>query len=203
MTTLILDMGNVIAYFDHLLACRQLASLASNGVNESGLYEAIFKTPLEEDFDCGRLSPDQFVGSLRSLTKSTAPDEAIARAWCDIFRLNDDVASRLPGLANSPVRLVLASSTNALHFQWVTSRFPTPFAAFDAFVVSFAVGARKPDRAFFNEVLEAANAPARECTYVDDRPDYVAAARALGMAGTVYGPGAQFARVLSDAGIHT
>jgi putative hydrolase of the HAD superfamily len=201
MTTLILDLGNVIAFFDHRAACRQLAALASTGADESRVYGAIFKTPLEEDFDCGRISPEQFVGALRTTIASTAPDEAIARAWCDIFRLNDDVASLLPAIQLSPLRLVLASSTNALHFQWVTSRFPTAFEAFDEFVVSFEVGARKPDQAFFNEVLTAAAAPAHECMYIDDRPEYVHAAREMGMSGAVYGPGVRLAKALEDVGI--
>jgi len=201
MNTLILDLGNVIAFFDHRLACRHLAALAGNGADESRVYGAIFKTTLEEDFDCGRISPEEFVATVRKALASTAPDEAIARAWCDIFRLNEDVASLLPAIQKSPLRLVLASSTNALHFQWVTSRFPAAFEPFDEFVVSFQVGARKPADAFFKEVLTAAAAPAHECMYVDDRPEYVHAARSMGMSGAVYGPGVKLAKALQDVGI--
>jgi len=201
MKTLVLDMGNVIAYFDHRAACRQLAALATNGIDEPRLYDAIFKTTLEEEFDCGLISPDQFIAALRAATASTAPDEALARAWCDIFRLNDDVTAQLPAIAASPIRLVLASSTNALHFQWMTSRYPAVFAGFDEFVVSFTVGARKPAAEFFRAVLAAAGAPARECLYIDDRPDYVHAARAVGMGGAVYGPGSRFAGMLEASGV--
>jgi glucose-1-phosphatase len=199
--TLILDLGNVIAFFDHRTACRQLAALSGNGADEARVFGAIFRTSLEEDFDCGRISPEEFVEAVRATLGSTAPDEAIARAWCDIFRLNDDVAACLPSIQQSSVRLVLASSTNALHFQWLTSRYPAAFEAFDDFVVSFQVGARKPEPAFFKEVLEAAAAAPHECVYVDDRPEYVHAARSLGMAGSVYGPGVRFAKTLEDAGI--
>ena len=80
---------------------------------------------------------------------------------------------------------------------WTRNR-PIPF---DEFVVSFEVGARKPAEAFFKEVLTAAAAPAHECMYIDDRPEYVHAARSMGMSGAVYGPGVKLAKALQDVGI--
>ena len=67
MTTrcVLVDFGNVIAFFDHRKACRQLAALSSVQVEVDAVYAAIFQTSLEADYDTGRISTRQFLDALR------------------------------------------------------------------------------------------------------------------------------------------
>jgi len=55
-------------------------------------------------------------------------------------------------------------------------------------VLSFRVGARKLDVRFFEACIRASGRTAEEIIYIDDRRDYVAAGRALGMQAFVYDP---------------
>ena len=55
-------------------------------------------------------------------------------------------------------------------------------------VLSFRVGARKPAVPFFEACIRASDRAADEIIYIDDRPDYVAVATALGMRAFVYDP---------------
>ena len=201
MQSLVLDLGNVVAFFDHRQACRQIAALSTNGASEDDVYARVFGSPLEDDFDCGRFSTPEFVGALRALFAIEAPDEAIADAWADIFRPNDDVVGILPLLKRSTVKLVLASNTNELHYHWLASRLPESFACFDDLVLSFQIGVRKPAPAFFQRCVEAAGTEPRDCVYVDDREEFVELAAAAGMTSLMYEPAAGFARMLGDAGI--
>lgn len=187
MKALIFDFGNVVAFFDHRRASRQLAALVRNNVTEDTIYEAVFGASLEESYDCGRISTPEFIEHLRCELGSAVPEEAIARAWCDIFWPNDEVMSLLPRLKGSGARLVLASNTNELHFQWILNRFAAPLANFDDFVLSYRIGSRKPAPAFFQKCLESARAAPEDCIYVDDRSDFVEVARAMGMTGLAYG----------------
>ena len=52
MTTrcVLVDFGNVIAFFDHRKACRQLAALSSVQVEVNAVYAEIFQTSLEADY---------------------------------------------------------------------------------------------------------------------------------------------------------
>ena len=59
---------------------------------------------------------------------------------------------------------------------------------FDEQVLSFRVGARKPAVQFFEACIRASGRTADQIVYIDDRRDYVAAGRALGMQAFVYDP---------------
>lgn len=201
MKTLILDFGNVIAFFDHRRACQQLASLSMNQVTEDAVCQAVFGTTLESDFDCGKLSSSDFVQRLRRLFDLGPSDEAIVRAWCDIFWPNEQLLPLLPRFKRSVAKLLLASNTNELHYQWVTKQFANPLSCFDAFVLSHKVGYRKPALPFFNACIEASAVNPNQCVYVDDRPDFVEVARNVGMAGIVYAPDVALLESLESEGV--
>jgi glucose-1-phosphatase len=186
---IVFDFGNVIALFDHMLACQRLASLSRPPRDPQDVYDRIFKTSLEEDYDCGRLSTATFVERLRRDLQLEASDETIARAWCDIFTPNPAIEEVIVREKRKGTRLVLASNTNELHHDWFDRVFADTLSVFDARVLSYQVGSRKPDRHFFAACLTAAGWPASSCLYVDDRADFVAAGRVLGLTGLVYAPG--------------
>ena len=62
MKHVIFDLGNVVAFFDHRRASRQLAFLAAMAVTEEDVFRVVFDTSLEPDLDCGRISSREFLG---------------------------------------------------------------------------------------------------------------------------------------------
>jgi putative hydrolase of the HAD superfamily len=189
MTRCILfDFGNVIALFDHMIACQQLASLSRSPSDAADVYDRIFKTSLEEDYDCGRVSTAAFIERLRQELRLEASDDEIARAWCDIFTPNPAIEEVIVREKQRGTRLVLASNTNELHYQWFSRAFESVLQLFDEQVLSFRVGARKPDVRFFDACIRVSGRAADQIIYLDDRSDYVAAASALGMQAFVYDP---------------
>jgi len=191
MTTrcVLLDFGNVIAFFDHRKACRQLAELSTAALDGEHIYRAIFESGLETGYDTGRISTAEFIDRLRETFRLDGTDAEIGRPWSDIFTPNPSMAATIRGLNDRGVRIVLASNTNALHHEWFASQFGDPLASLDAQVLSYQVGSRKPERAFFSACLTAARCAPAECLYVDDREDFVAAGRELGLNGLIYTPG--------------
>lgn len=182
------DFGNVIAFFDHMIACRNLASLSRTSLDAQHVYEQVFTTTLEEDYDCGRLSSAAFVERLRRDLDLEASDEAIAEAWSDIYTPNSVIQELIIEEKRRGTRLVLASNTNELHYQWFSRQFEAVLGLFDELVLSFRVGARKPATAFFDACIRAARRRPDEIIYIDDRQDYVAAGRVLGLRAFVYDP---------------
>jgi HAD superfamily hydrolase (TIGR01509 family) len=186
MPSLVLDLGNVLAFFDHRRACRQIAALGRPGTTEDAVFDLLFHQPLERQYDTGAITTTEFIAALQSAFGIIAEDDAIAEAWSDIFEPNDDLTAQLPSLKAVVATLVLASNTNELHFARVTRLMPEAMALFDATVLSFVIGDRKPSARFFERAIAATGGLAGDCVYIDDRPDFVAAARARGMQGCVY-----------------
>ena len=76
--------------------------------------------------------------------------------------------------------------------NWSMETFPAAREHFgilqmiDRYVVSGAEGLVKPDPRLFNVLLDRYDLKATECVFIDDNPDNVAAAEALGMEGIVF-----------------
>ena len=128
---IVFDFGNVIALFYHMVACRHLASLSRQPLDPADVYERIFKTSLEEDYDCGRVSTSAFIERLRQDLRLDASDDEIARAWCDIFTPNPAIEELIVREKHRGTRLVLASNTNELHYQWFSRVFERVLQLFD------------------------------------------------------------------------
>lgn len=201
MKTLFLDFGNVVAFFDHRKATRQLAALAETPIREDVIFAHIFGTSLESDYDCGRLSTAAFIANVRETFGLQATDQQIADAWSDIFSPNDTLTRLLPQLKRVTSSLVLASNTNQLHFKQIARQFSEPLSWFSGFVLSYEVGARKPAPEFFARCIDAVNAAPTECIFVDDRREFVDVARQLGMAGIVYEKDMNLSRAFVEVGL--
>jgi glucose-1-phosphatase len=182
------DFGNVLAFFDHVKAARQLAALARPRIDTQLVFDRVFSTSLEERYDSGRMSTAAFIGALRAELGLQAMDEEIALAWNDIYAPNEAMLDVIASLESTGVRLLLASNTNELHYEWFRPLFANTLDLFDEEVLSFRIGCRKPDRRFYDACLDAAGVPLSECLYIDDREDLIAAAAAIGIRGIVYRP---------------
>jgi putative hydrolase of the HAD superfamily len=57
---------------------------------------------------------------------------------------------------------------------------------FDAIAVSADIGVMKPDPAAYHAILAMLGLPPEACLFIDDLPDNIAAAQALGLQGIVF-----------------
>ena len=125
---------------------------------------------------------------------STARASRLVELWSrDLGRVDDDVLRLLVRVQRViPVALVTNATTRLerdLELLGVTNVIPR--------VVSSArVGRAKPDPAIYRAGLQLVGVPANRCLFVDDAPENVLAAQALGMAGLVYGALAELRRAL-------
>lgn len=194
------DFGNVICFFDHLIACRSLAARSTLEFSPERIYTEVFRSGFERDFDRGAIDPPAFLDALRRGWSVMGSDEEIALAWSDIFQPNEavrDVLGRIP----DEIRLILGSNTNRLHYDLFRSQFAEVLDLFDAEVLSFAVGEVKPDPRFYRECIVLAQCAPGEILYFDDRADLIAAGTALGLDGVVYSPELDLEAILRERGI--
>jgi putative hydrolase of the HAD superfamily len=96
----------------------------------------------------------------------------------DIFEPNDPVISIALALKKNGCRLFLLSNTCEAHFTFASSQF-TFLKFFDGYVLSYEVGACKPEKKIYEKALELAGCGKEECFYTDDILSYIEMARSL------------------------
>jgi putative hydrolase of the HAD superfamily len=184
---LIFDFGNVVAHFDYRLACARLGRpLGSSGEELLERVRGLGFSPLVQEYESGRISAEAFSREFCALVGLDVTHDEFARAWVDIFRLNEPIAAVVADLKRRGYTLVLGSNTNDLHAAQFRQQFATTLAHFDHLILSYEIGHIKPSAAFYRACAEAAGAPASECLFIDDLPENVAGARAAGMEGVVF-----------------
>src|SRR5262249_8311760 len=109
--TIVLDFGNVVAFFDHRLPTNRLAPYA--GISADALHAFLFHSMTADSYEAGSVSTTEFLHQVRQVCGVTCTDEFFFSAWADIFWPNRDVIAALPGLKRR-YRLLLASNTNEL-----------------------------------------------------------------------------------------
>lgn len=175
------DMGNVLLPFDHSLACERVA--AESGHTKASVYERVFTSGLEEQFERGNLAPSEFVAQVSVLLSHNFDQEWLRTTWSDIFNADDEVY-RLVAELSLHNELHLISNTNVWHFEYVTSKFPV-LGLFGSMTLSYDVRSFKPEARMFNRITEESHS-GRLIIYIDDIQRYADASEKHGAIGHTY-----------------
>jgi FMN phosphatase YigB (HAD superfamily) len=198
MPAIFFDFGNVIGFFDHRRAVRQLARFGRLPPEE--LHAALFGGQLEDAYESGRLSSAEFLCVLRDRCRLGGTDAELTAAYVDMFWPNPDVCALIP-LLKPRHRLYLASNTTELHSAHFRRQFADVLGHLDGLALSFEAGVRKPKPGFFEHCRRLAGRAPAECVFIDDLPANVAGAVACGWKGIVYRSGADLRAELARAGV--
>jgi FMN phosphatase YigB (HAD superfamily) len=181
MTTkaIVFDFGNVVGYFSHRLATPHAK------VQGDDLHKLIFGTDLEDRYERGQISTEEFRAALRVQAGLTCSDAFFDEAYSDIFWPHDALCERLPELARR-YTLVLLSNTNELHALKFRAQFADALGHFRHLVLSHEVKGRKPEAAVYACATECAGCAPEEVLFFDDLPANVEGGRAAGWNGVVF-----------------
>jgi HAD superfamily hydrolase (TIGR01549 family) len=192
------DLGNVLVKVDHGRFCRRLGELA--GVPPREVYNAVFDTALESDYDTGRLSSREFHRRLQARFGLNLAFSRFRELWTEIFAPLNDMEEVVARLAPR-YPLYLLSNTNELHFEYIRENYAALLKPFRAFILSYRVGGRKPEAAIFQALIRQAGVPPARILYTDDKEDFVAAARTHGLTAWHFVSPADFQEQLSRSGL--
>ena len=179
------DLGNVLVYFDHWIACRQMAQVA--GITPEQVWQVVFESDLEHRYESGQVDDRHFYDAFCQAT-GTRPDyDQLLIAGSDIFRLNHSLLPVVAQIDGAGYRLGILSNTSPAHWAWVTAgRFGIVNLAFDRAALSYEIGACKPEPKIYAAAAELAGVRPQEIFFVDDMPENVAAARQAGFDAVLY-----------------
>jgi putative hydrolase of the HAD superfamily len=177
--TIIFDLGGVIVPFDFNLAYTRLRELA--GLETAEVRARINATDLPARLESGRIEPRQFARELTALLGFDMDYTAFCELFSCIFYCRETIVpeSLLERLKRRH-RLLLLSNTNAIHFAMLRENYPL-LQHFDRWVLSYEVGAMKPDPRIYREAIRHAECEPSACFFTDDVAAYVEGARREGI----------------------
>ncbi|MBU1781814.1 HAD family phosphatase [bacterium] len=179
---LIFDLGKVMLDFNHLDSCKRLSNFSPYSPLE--IYQRIFVTGLEKDYDEGKISSREFYQEVlkRLEIKSLEVNfEDFKRIWGDIF-FEIPFLDKLMNSLKKNYQIYLLSNTNEIHFNWVCQKFEI-LKIPEEYILSFQLGYRKPDKRIFYEAVNKAKVSPKECIYIDDIKEFVEVAGSIGITG--------------------
>ncbi|CAN5468405.1 HAD family phosphatase [soil metagenome] len=180
---IIFDYGRVIGHFDHARTAEKLVTYSRRPIDEIRGY--LYPDELEDRFEKGAVSPDEFIAVLREELQLECTPEEIRAAIADIFWHNQQICELIPRLIPR-YRLVLGSNTNVIHAEHFRVLSNPVLQHFYKLILSHEVKVRKPHREFFEHCVEATGQPAAACLFIDDLTANIAGAKAAGLQTLLY-----------------
>ncbi|MBI4902144.1 MAG: HAD family phosphatase [Acidobacteria bacterium] len=178
LKTIIFDLGNVIVPFDFLRGYTAMAEHCRFAPQE--IRERISATGLVPVFESGKIEPPEFFQRISETLELSIDEQEFRRIWSIIFLKPTLIPDSLVIKLREQYRVLLLSNTNAFHFEMVWEHYPI-LRHFDDYVLSYKVGAMKPDPLIYETAVKLAGCAAEECFFTDDVPAYVEGARGHGI----------------------
>jgi putative hydrolase of the HAD superfamily len=197
----VFDLGNVILPFEH----RQIAvklhetSLIKDRFTPEDLFWYLFdrEKGFVNAYEEGLISSKDFFKRLKEKYKLELESGEFRDIWNNIFQEDPEVNEIILYLKERGHPIVLLSNTNELHFSYVMERYPI-IHHFDEWILSFEVGAKKPREEIYNVIFESRSLERHEVLYIDDIPEYIAAAADYGIPGIVFREAADIWKVIRE-----
>lgn len=194
---IISDFGGVICTFDYRIFCDRLAR--RTGCTTDQVFAAAFSDHLQRAFETGRLSGPEYHRAIMSRLRVDVPYDEFFPMYGDIFTQIPATCDLLRRL-HTRYLLYLLSDTNEIHFGYVRETMGL-LHIFQEFIVSYQIGAMKPDPRIYQEALRRSALPARSCVFVDDRPGNIEGAARVGMHAVLFQSPEQCAAELTRLGV--
>jgi putative hydrolase of the HAD superfamily len=182
-TAYLLDLYDTLARGDWIAWTHELADLA--GVTPEAIAEGFHRTRMRRNTG-GYQSSEEALRDVLAFAEAPEPGAelmatilAAEERFDDGIQLFDDALPTIARLRTDGARLALVSNCSNSTRQ-IVDRLGFE-ELFDAVILSFELGVRKPDAAIYEAALDGVGATPAEALFVDDQTDYCDGARALGI----------------------
>lgn len=194
------DLGNVLLFFDHHLAARQMAEVA--GIPAERVWQVVFESDLAPRYESGEVDDRAFYEAFCRATDTRPDFDALLLAGSDIFTLNVSIVPVVAALRAAGYRLGILSNTSPAHWNYCTGgRYVILDREFDVHALSYEIGACKPDPKIYEAAAKLAGVPPEHIFFIDDVARNVAGAQAAGFDAVQYTATAALAAELRRRGL--
>ncbi|GIV43644.1 MAG: hydrolase [Bacteroidia bacterium] len=174
---LIFDLGGVLYEIDYQRVTNKLKALSPNLH-----FSQLKQDPIFDDFEIGKISPQQFRDGIRSLTQiPDLQDNQIDAIWnsmlIGLFPRRIELIQKL----SQKYPIVLLSNANPIHYDYIIKECQPLFASMQKVFFSFEMGMRKPHKEIFEQVLKTMNFQPDETLFIEDTIIHIEGAQKLGI----------------------
>ena len=173
----VFDLGKVLVDFDYGIAARALAKRSR--VSPEEMHKIIEQTSLLVTYETGGMPTDKFYRQVCDATGFCGDLDEFGRLFGDIFTAIDPMVDLHAQLRRADVPTYIFSNTNELAVAHIRGTFPF-FSNFDGYILSYEVGAMKPQPVIYEALERLAGSSGAEILYIDDRLENVEAGKARG-----------------------
>ena len=129
-------------------------------------------------YNKGEYTPEQFYLLVKEKFHFTGSYKEFISIWEDIFSPNDEIISYYNDLSKRGVKIVLASNTDPIHYQYILKRWGLNFLH-SAFL-SYEVKEIKPDHSFYHKLIEFGKFSPSNAIFIDDLAENTQSAEECG-----------------------
>ena len=181
--TFIFDMGNVLVHFSHEKMFQQIGDLYSRSAKE--IKKLSKEHHVHDLYERGHLSDAEYHHQVEMRMDTNVELADLLHATSNIFVPNAEIHPLLDILKSQGYRLVLLSNTCSAHINFIQERWQL-LDRFDATVLSYQVGALKPEPEIYEAALKKIDCQPHEAFFIDDMAENIIQAKKHGLLGTQF-----------------
>ncbi|WP_419192729.1 HAD family hydrolase [Kolteria novifilia] len=195
---MLFDLGNVMIRFSHEKMFDQVGALCGASGDEASRW--FLESPLPGQFERGQVGGGEIHRWIEGMADRRLKREEVKLAISDIFWAVSRMEAIAGHIKQAGLRLVLLSNTCAWHVDFIRERFDV-LAPFDDLVLSYEVGAAKPESRIYEVALERIGCVPGECFFVDDKQENIDAACRHGLDAELFTDADAFLQHLAARGL--
>ncbi|HNW91230.1 MAG TPA: HAD family phosphatase [Bacteroidales bacterium] len=182
---IIFDFGGVIINIDYWRSINAFIDMGYDNFDK--IYSQASQAEIFDKIDKGTISADEFRSELMKFFPPDTTTKMIDDAWNAILLGIPEHRVRMLEKVRKNYRIILMSNTNILHYEQYIKELKEKFGysdlsgLFEKVYLSFELGMRKPDKKFFNLILEENHLKPEETLFIDDSEQNLPPAQSLNL----------------------
>jgi putative hydrolase of the HAD superfamily len=173
----IFDIGNVLVDFDFQVMIDRIA--AGSGRAPAPLTARDLE--MHDAVEKGWITDSQWIDYLNEAKGLSWTVDDLIGVWQKIFTVNEAGYGLFRGAIARGLPVYTLSNIAKHHIDAIERNTPGFFDGATGLFLSYQMGARKPESAIYFQTLEKLGVEGRQCLFIDDRPENIAAARSAGL----------------------
>ncbi|MBN2460755.1 MAG: HAD family phosphatase [Candidatus Cloacimonetes bacterium] len=136
-------------------------------------------------FEAGKINKIEFFQRIKKIWDFDISLEQFEFIWCNIFTPIPEMIA-LARMIQQNYEIFIFSNTDELHFPFIWKKFSQLHFFGKNLMLSYKLGAVKPEREAYDRALSSFSLEAAECIFIDDRSINVDTAVKTGFQGIVH-----------------